>query len=153
MYFKIPAKKLENYIFDYQMFVWSVKKWFAVLLFIFISYSNRAASAADSSEIITRMDTCSMPDSLLVYFPDSLTAQPKRPRLAAAILSFPFPFGIVGGHRLYFGTKPYMPFVYIATLGGCFGILPLIDFIAILTSSKKNFERFKNNPKIFMWLK
>jgi hypothetical protein len=44
-----------------------------------------------------------------------------------------------------------MPFAYIGTIGGCFGILPLIDFIAILATNKENFNRFYNNPKVFMW--
>jgi hypothetical protein len=45
-----------------------------------------------------------------------------------------------------------MPFVYIGTVGGCFGILPLIDFIAILSTKKENFKHFENNQKVFMWV-
>ncbi|MBI3501496.1 MAG: TM2 domain-containing protein [Bacteroidetes bacterium] len=84
----------------------------------------------------------------------SLHSSPaKKHRLIASILSFPFPFGILGLHRIYLGTKPYMPFVYVGTLGGCAGILPLIDFIAIISSSKEKFRMLENNPKVFMWLK
>lgn len=71
----------------------------------------------------------------------------------ALILAFPFPFGMLGLHRIYLGTKPYMPFAYIGTLGGCFGILPLIDFISILTANEDALKRFENNPKVFMWSK
>src|ERR1700740_1575121 len=59
-------------------------------------------------------------------------------KITAAILAFPFPFGIVGLHRIYMGTKPYVPVVYIATVGGVFGILPFIDFCAITLD--KDFE-------------
>src|ERR1041385_5302802 len=45
-------------------------------------------------------------------------------RRVAAVLAFPV-FGIVGLHRIYLGTKPYVPVVYAATLGGCAGLLPL----------------------------
>ena len=72
-------------------------------------------------------------------------------RLIAAVLAFPFPFGIVGLHRIFLGTKPYVPVVYIATLGGIFGILPLIDFFAILFD--KNFEHYESNGKVLMWVK
>ena len=50
-------------------------------------------------------------------------------KLIAAVLAFPFPFGIVGLHRIFLGTKPYVPVVYIATLGGIFGIL--LSFAAV----------------------
>jgi TM2 domain-containing membrane protein YozV len=72
-------------------------------------------------------------------------------RITAAVLAFPFPFGIVGLHRIYFGTKPYVPVAYIASLGGVFGILPLIDFFAI--TFDKDFDHYRDNGKVFMWVK
>lgn len=72
-------------------------------------------------------------------------------RVIAAVLAFPFPFGIVGLHRIYLGTKPYVPVTYIASLGGIFGILPLIDFFAILFD--KDFECYNENGKVLMWVK
>ena len=44
-----------------------------------------------------------------------------------------------------------MPIVYIATLGGVFGILPLVDFFVIVVD--KDFDQYKNNGQIFMWIK
>lgn len=72
-------------------------------------------------------------------------------KIKAAALAFPFPFGIVGLHRIYLGTSPYVPVAYIGTAGGVFGILPLIDFFKILMD--KNIEPFQNNGKVFMWIK
>jgi TM2 domain-containing membrane protein YozV len=77
--------------------------------------------------------------------------QRNNRKITAAILAFPFPFGIVGLHRIYLGTKPYVPVAYIATLGGVFGIIPLIDFCAILLD--KDFSQFENNGKVLMWVK
>ncbi|MCD6019315.1 MAG: hypothetical protein K0S53_2436 [Bacteroidetes bacterium] len=77
--------------------------------------------------------------------------QKLNKRITAAVLAFPFPFGMVGLHRIYLGTKPYVPVAYIASLGGVFGILPFIDFCAI--TFDKNFDQYKNNGKVFMWLK
>jgi TM2 domain-containing membrane protein YozV len=66
------------------------------------------------------------------------------------MLALPFPFGIIGLHRIYMGTAPHVPVVYIASFGGVFGILPFIDF-CILVLDKK-YERYFNNPRVFMWI-
>lgn len=75
----------------------------------------------------------------------------KNKKVTAAILAFPFPFGIVGLHRIYLGTQPYVPVAYIGTLGGVFGILPFIDFCVLVLD--KDIDRYANNGKVFMWIK
>jgi TM2 domain-containing membrane protein YozV len=77
--------------------------------------------------------------------------QKRNQKITAAVLAFPFPFGIVGLHRIYLGCPPYVPVVYIATLGGVFGALPLIDFFVIVID--KNTENYVNNQQVFMWIK
>jgi len=74
-----------------------------------------------------------------------------RKKLIASFFAFPFPFGFMGAHRIMLGTKPWVPVVYVATFGGCFGLLPLIDFCVIIFS--KDIEQYENNPNIFMWVK
>lgn len=76
--------------------------------------------------------------------------QKKNKRIVAAILAFPFPFGIVGLHRIYLGTAPHVPVVYIGTFGGVLGVLPFIDFCVLLLD--KDFDRYINNKKVFMWV-
>lgn len=80
-----------------------------------------------------------------------LTDKQKKKKLITALFAFPFPFGFVAAHRVMLGTKPWIPIVYVATFGGCFGLLPLIDFIVILNS--KDIEQYENNPNLFMWIK
>jgi TM2 domain-containing membrane protein YozV len=75
----------------------------------------------------------------------------KNKKLAAAILAFPFPFGIVGLHRIYLGCAPYVPVVYIASLGGIFGLLPLIDFCVLVSTN--DIEKYINNNNVFIWVK
>jgi len=77
--------------------------------------------------------------------------QKLNKKITAAVLAFPFPFGIVGLHRIYLGTKPYVPVAYIASLGGVFGILPFIDFCNI--TFNKDFDQYRDNGKVFMWIK
>lgn len=109
-------------------------------------YYVDSASAVVSSETITFNDK--KPNPIFQLFRKK---QKLNKRITAAVLAFPFPFGIVGLHRIYLGTKPYVPVAYIASLGGVFGILPFIDFCAI--TFDKNFDQYKDNGKVFMWLK
>jgi hypothetical protein len=57
----------------------------------------------------------------------------------------------MGAHRVILGTKPWVPVVYVVTFGGCFGVIPLIDFFVITFS--KDISKYEDNPAIFMWLK
>jgi TM2 domain-containing membrane protein YozV len=75
----------------------------------------------------------------------------RNKKIISALCAFPFPLGFVGAHRVMLGTKPWVPVVYVATFGGCFGLLPLIDFCVIVFS--KDIEQYENNPNIFMWVK
>jgi TM2 domain len=70
-------------------------------------------------------------------------------RLTAAMLTFAL--GMLGVHRLYLGTKPWIPAVYLLTLGGGFLILPLIDLGVILFS--KDISQYEHNDKFLMWVK
>lgn len=75
----------------------------------------------------------------------------KRKKFISALLALPFPFGFVGAHRVMLGSGPWVPVVYVATLGGCFGLLPLVDFCFIIFS--KDITPFENNTHVFMWIK
>jgi TM2 domain-containing membrane protein YozV len=76
--------------------------------------------------------------------------QKNKQKLTAALLAFPLPFGIVGLHRIYLGSAPYVPVVYITSFGGILGLLPMIDFCFILLDKKT--ETFTNNKHVFMWV-
>lgn len=81
----------------------------------------------------------------------SLADEASRKKFVSALFAFPFPFGFMGAHRVMLGTKPWIPVVYVATFGGCFGLLPLIDFFVITFS--KDISAYENNSQIFMWVK
>jgi TM2 domain-containing membrane protein YozV len=81
----------------------------------------------------------------------SSTDHPRKKKFVCALFALPFPCGFVGAHRVMLGTKPWVPIVYVATFGGCFGLLPLIDFCFITFS--KDLTPYENNPHVFMWAK
>jgi len=75
---------------------------------------------------------------------DNLKSRTKGKAILMAVLTGP-----IGGHRLYLGTKPYVPIVYALTLGGGLGFLPLIDIVAILLT--KDISKYYDNSQIMMW--
>lgn len=76
----------------------------------------------------------------------------ENKKLIAAICAFP-PFGLFGLHRIYLHSAPYVPVVYLCTLGGA-GVLTMIDFVVILLKTPEEINaEFENNDKIFMWVK
>jgi TM2 domain-containing membrane protein YozV len=134
----------------------------AFLVLLMMLFTGKLFSGQSNSFLPTvslrALDTLSTADTsrlrlseevLIKRFPKMDEA--KRKKLLSAALAFPFPFGFMGAHRVMLGCKPWVPVVYVATFGGCFGLIPLIDFIVILNS--KDLSEFENNPKVFMWLK
>lgn len=75
----------------------------------------------------------------------------KKHRAIAALLAFPV-LGVFGLHRLYMHTAPIVPFIYIVTAGGLFGVLPFIDFVLILLNKDIHLT-YTSNPHLFMWQK
>lgn len=71
----------------------------------------------------------------------------ENKKVTAAILTLTL--GMLGVHRIYLGTAPYIPAVYLFTFGGGFFILPIIDLVMIL--STKDITQFENNKRLLMW--
>ena len=57
--------------------------------------------------------------------------------------------GVFGAHRIYLGTKDYVPVFYTLTLGGGLGILPVIDLIHLCV--KKDISSYYQNDRLIMW--
>ena len=81
---------------------------------------------------------------------DTLVAPGKVKMRKIVAITLALTMGVFGVHRLYLGTATKVPVIYTVTLGG-FGILPLSDIIAILTT--KNWEVYFHNGRVFMWAK
>lgn len=134
-----------------------MKRPYALLLLSMLIYAAlKAGNVPQASMVFSKSNVVVLETSFLestIVLSDSMHHAEglNKKRFIAAALAFPLPFGVLGLHRVYLGSQPYMPLVYIATLGGCLGVLPFIDFAVILLD--KNFERFMNNPRVFMWNK
>lgn len=56
----------------------------------------------------------------------------------------------LGIHRLYLGTEIITWLLYPITFGGLFGVVPLIDLIA-LVMDMDDISAYVDNPDFFMW--
>lgn len=73
----------------------------------------------------------------------------ENPKVVASIICVAV--GPFGAHRLYLGTDERVPIFYTLTLGGGLGVLPVVDLMHIVFT--KDIDRFRNNPKVIMWMK
>ena len=132
-------------------FYFDLKKAVFILFIICISYPytiySKNLKRLAPLNIQTGYNEVEKPNPIWFSFKKKNDAHRK---IIASVLAFPLPFGIIGLHRIYLGTKPYVPFVYIGTLGGGFGILPFIDFCVLLLD--KDIDHYKSNAHIFMWI-
>ena len=146
-----------------------IRSFFLVLTAFAFSTAKADSLASDRNCILTGMSKVSVGDTLIISSSrDSASLQinkkeevflaalpikeiQQKKKWVTAIFAFPFPFGFVAAHRVMLGTKPWIPIMYVATFGGGFGLLPLVDFFVILFS--KDLEQYENNPNLFMWIK
>ncbi len=74
------------------------------------------------------------------------TTQENKKIIAATLT---ITLGMLGVHRIYLGTAPYIPAVYLFTFGGGFFVLPVIDLVMIICTN--DISKFENNRKVLMW--
>jgi TM2 domain-containing membrane protein YozV len=104
-------------------------------------------SILESTEFLETIEQAEM--QFVLLNDETAVIQPKFRKLKAVLLAVFL--GHFGVHRIYLGTKENVPVVYSLTLGGGFGLLPLFDIVAILTT--KDLDEYANNDKVFMWSK
>src|ERR1700747_1062621 len=106
-----------------------------VLFIIFLFFSCRIFSCTEIELKVSEVNFNSYNKNSIaienkkpspVWF-NFLKRKANRKKTIASLLAFPIPGGILGLHRIYLGTEPYVPLIYIFTLGGGL-ILPIIDF-------------------------
>tara|TARA_B110000046_G_scaffold31498_1_gene33461 strand:- start:7605 stop:8003 length:399 start_codon:yes stop_codon:yes gene_type:complete len=120
-----------------------------LLILIFVISTPSVASTKEVD--ISIMQQTEFLDQIDLTFDNDETAlvHPKLRKLKAILLAVFL--GHFGVHRIYLGTSENVPIVYSLTLGGGFGLLPLFDIVAILTS--KDLDEYASNNKVFMWSK
>ena len=125
-----------------------------VILFIIVNFAsfgntNIRISNSQNYYFIEDSSVVNIDDtSKIIVNENGDTIVLKKRKFTAIVLALLT--GPVGGHRLYLGTKPVVPVVYAATLGGGFLIIPIMDIVTIIFT--KDLSKFENNDQILMWI-
>lgn len=59
---------------------------------------------------------------------------------AVVAIVLAFFLGALAIHRVYLGGRPLLILLYLVTIGGIFGLLPLIDFIRLIIGHMEHYE-------------
>jgi TM2 domain-containing membrane protein YozV len=126
---------------------------FRFLLLTIVLFSFLRSNAETEGLLPTKnymVEVCHSAEEVLDFSGSDTTELPKIKKWLACVLSFPV-VGVTGAHRVYLGCDPYVPVVYLATVG-VFGILPAIDFFVILFSGKEKLEALRQKKGVFLWV-
>ena len=131
-----------------------MQKIFAVIdaLFAVVAVANAANYSVDEAAIDGLFTEAVMeaPAAPAAALP-AIGGDPQITNIIALVVDM-VGLGFFGIHRLILGTQPINCLWYILTVGGIFGIIPLIDWIMILIDLINGSASYLDNPAFIMWL-
>ena len=131
-----------------------MKKFFAVIvaLFAVVAVANAANYSVDEASVDALFTEAVMeaPAAPAAALP-AIGGDPQITNIFALVVDI-VGLGFLGIHRLILGTQPINCLWYILTVGGIFGIIPLIDWVMILIDLINGSASYLDNPAFFMWL-
>ena len=127
---------------------------FAVFAFVAIASANNysvdeAAVDAIFSEAVMEASASSM--SMAETSVSSVGGDPQITNVIALVVDC-VGLGGIGIHRLILGTKPINCLWYFLTIGGIFGVVPLVDGILLIVDLVKGQANWLDNPAFIMWI-
>ena len=132
-----------------------MKKIFAVLvaLFAVVAVANAANYAVDNASVDALFTEAVMEAPVTPAAPatPALSGDPQITNIVALVVDW-IGLGGLGIHRLILGTKPINCLWYFLTIGGIFGIIPLIDGIMLIIDLINGSASYFDNPAFIMWL-
>lgn len=131
-----------------------MKKFLAVIvaLFAVVAVANAANYSVDEASIDGLFTEAVMeaPAAPAAALP-AIGGDPQITNIIALVVDM-VGLGFFGIHRLILGTQPINCLWYILTVGGIFGIIPLIDWVMILIDLINGSASYLDNPAFIMWL-
>ncbi|MCR5560291.1 MAG: TM2 domain-containing protein [Bacteroidales bacterium] len=132
-----------------------MKKIFAVLvaLFAVVAVANAANYAVDNASVDALFTEAVMEAPVTPAAPatPALSGDPQITNIVALVVDW-IGLGGLGIHRLILGSKPINCLWYFLTIGGIFGIIPLIDGIMLIIDLINGSASYFDNPAFIMWL-
>lgn len=106
---------------------------------------DEAAIDALFTESVVELPTAAMTPSV------AISGDPAMTNLVALVVDY-VGLGLFGVHRLLLGTNPVNCLWYILTVGGIFGIIPLVDGVVLIIDLIQGGANYLDNPAFIMWL-
>ena len=131
-----------------------MKKIFAAIVAIlaFGAVAGAAEYSVDEAAIDALFTEAVVEAPAAVMTPSvAISGDPVITNLVALIVDY-VGFGFFGVHRLILGTDPLNCLWYILTVGGIFGVLPLVDGIMLIVDLIQGGANYLDNPAFIMWL-
>ena len=132
-----------------------MKKFFAVIvaLFAVVAVANAANYSVDEASIDALFTEAVMeaPAAPVAPATPALQSDPAIVNVVALVIDW-IGLGGIGIHRLILGTKPINCLWYFLTIGGIFGIIPLVDGIMLIVDLIQGSASYFDNPAFIMWL-
>ncbi len=123
----------------------------AVAIFAFVAVASAANYSVDESSIDALFTEAVAEASTSASASASAGMDAQTRNIVALIVDMLGP-GALGIHRLILGTNPINCLWYFLTVGGIFGIIPLVDWIMILLDLVNGSASYLDNPAFIMWL-
>lgn len=131
-----------------------MKKFLAVIvaLFAVVAVANAANYSVDEASVDALFTEAVMeaPAAPAAALP-AVGGDPQVTNIVALVVDM-VGLGFFGIHRLILGTQPINCLWYFLTIGGIFGIIPLVDWIMILIDLINGSASYLDNPAFIMWL-
>ncbi|MBQ7195557.1 MAG: TM2 domain-containing protein [Bacteroidales bacterium] len=123
----------------------------AVAIFAFVAVASAANYSVDESSIDALFTEAVAEASTSASASASAGMDAQTRNIVALVVDMLGP-GALGIHRLILGTNPINCLWYFLTVGGIFGIIPLVDWIMILLDLVNGSASYLDNPAFIMWL-
>ena len=131
-----------------------MKKFLAVIvaLFAVVAVANATNYSVDEASVDALFTEAVMeaPAAPAAALP-AVGGDPQITNIIALVVDM-VGLGFFGIHRLILGTQPINCLWYFLTIGGIFGIIPLVDWIMILIDLINGSASYLDNPAFIMWL-
>lgn len=123
----------------------------AMLAFAAVASANNYVANDAAIDAIVSEAVMEAPAPAAAPVPPALNGDPAVTNVVALVVDW-IGLGGIGIHRLILGTKPINCLWYFLTLGGIFGIVPLIDGIMLIVDLINGSASYFDNPAFIMWL-
>ena len=127
-----------------------------IAVFAFAATASAASYKLDDAAIdqtIENATEINAADMMMTMDMSSAAQLSSAGKSAAVTLVLNCLLGFFGVHRHYMGTRPFMWAIYTFTIGGIFGIVPIIDFVVEIVALIEDggVQEFCGNTAFFMW--